>query len=360
MLITMMLIPFLPKMFKSATMKSVVSLTVLYFFLVVSCVPATASDHKEESFDFSEWISRNAAAGASFGSYTWYKALQILNNLEFSKIDPSKYLSAGTRGQSRTLLEARKVWESVPRSVRAAGPKATANFLRNKDWSHVVPHSRGGSDLAKNGVWEHQSLNRSRGDSRMTPREVAAARHALRSGAMRSAIVQAAKSAAVGSAITMAVTAVISILDHGLRFQSGEITEREMYRLIGYEIAIAGITSAVIIGITMLAALTLPPIAAILSVAAPILLTVAVLALGITLFNLGKGWYEFLNSDHEFRPLTLSFTHALNEIGIGMRESAYDSVRKPVNAVKKAGRWIAKESKMIWQKIREEFRSHID
>ena len=65
------------------------------------------------------------------------------------------------------MEEAQRVWETIPEQVRMGGPESTADYLAGKDWSHIVAHGEGGSDLASNGVWEDASLNRSRGATDM-------------------------------------------------------------------------------------------------------------------------------------------------------------------------------------------------
>ena len=46
-------------------------------------------------------------------------------NLDWSKIDATKYLRAGTRGVSRSIEAAKGVWETIPLQIRARGSEVT-------------------------------------------------------------------------------------------------------------------------------------------------------------------------------------------------------------------------------------------
>ena len=117
-----------------------------------------------------------AVAGAAGATATAGAAiLGFWRNIDWSRIDPSRYTYAGTRGQARAAAEAVRVWERVPVQVRMAGPSATTDYLAGKDWSHIRPVSTGGGNSAANGVWEAAGLNRSRGAAVMTTGEIRAA-----------------------------------------------------------------------------------------------------------------------------------------------------------------------------------------
>ena len=128
-------------------------------------------------------------------------------NLDWANVEPTKYLYAGTRGASRGLPEAQKVWEAIPESIRAAGPESTAKYLEGKDWSHIHPHSEGGSQLASNGLFEDASLNRARGSDHMAPRELEAAQRVLRSNAFHATLLETAKCAMEGALTASVVRA---------------------------------------------------------------------------------------------------------------------------------------------------------
>ena len=150
-------------------------------------------------------------------------------NLDWANVDPTKYLYAGTRGTSRGLVEAQRVWETIPEQIRAKGPEATAKYLEGKDWSHIQPYSEGGSHSASNGLFEEASLNRARGSDRMTPGELEAAQRVLKSNAFHATLLETARCAMEGALTAAAIAAVMAVLEYGLQYQRREISEDELY-----------------------------------------------------------------------------------------------------------------------------------
>ena len=115
---------------------------------------------------------RSGASGIAAGFGVASETLTgFAENLDWSTIDPTRYLYAGTRGVSRSLEEARLVWKSIPEELRALGPEELTKRLDGFDWSHIVPHSKGGGNEAANGIFEFAGLNRSRGAEQMTGRD---------------------------------------------------------------------------------------------------------------------------------------------------------------------------------------------
>lgn len=214
-------------------------------------------------------------------------------NLDWSNIDPTKYLYAGTRGVSRGIVEAKKVWESIPIPIRASGPGALARFLKGKDWSHIRPYAMGGSDSVLNGIFEDSSRNRARGDIRMTPEDIKAAQRVLRSNAFHATLLESTKNAMKGGAAAAASMAVVAILEYRLEYMKGEITEDEMYAGIGKTIAAAGISGVAIAGLITAMVLTFPALIPALATISVPLIIVGFSIMGIKIVKLGKEWYEF-------------------------------------------------------------------
>ena len=213
-------------------------------------------------------------------------------NLDWTAIDPTRYLYAGTRGVSRGFDEARLVWESIPEQLRALGPEEVAKKLDGFDWSHIVSRSQGGGDEAANGVFELAGLNRSRGAEQMTAAEVQAATDVLSQTAFRAAVQQVASRALAGAVAGAAVACVLACLEEGLAYQRGEITRNEMYARIGRAVAKASVAGAAVSGLMATVALLSP---ALIPVVAPLMLPLAVLglcAVGGKVACLGRGWYE--------------------------------------------------------------------
>ena len=220
-------------------------------------------------------------------------------NLDWSTIDPTKYLYAGTRGISRGMEEAQLVWQSLPEQLRAIGPEELSKRLDGFDWSHKVPHSQGGGTEAKNGIFELASVNRARGDTHMTKHELIAAKEVLADQAFQAALVETASRVARGALIAATVACVVSCLEHGLEYQRGDIERDEMFRRIGRAVAVSAGTGATVSGVMSIVALSFP---ALIPLAAPIMIPLAVIgfsALGVKVVQLSKEWYELMRGAEE-------------------------------------------------------------
>ena len=228
-------------------------------------------------------------------------------NLDWANVDPNKYLYAGTRGASRGLVEAQRVWETIPEQIRAAGPEATAKHLEGKDWSHIHAYSEGGSHRASNGLFEEATLNRARGSDRMTPKELEAAQRVLKSNAFHATLLETAKCAMEGALTAAAIAAVMAVLEYGLQYQRREITEKDLYRAIGKSVMAAGISGAAVSGLLAAMAMAFPATVPVISSLLIPLMVIGFSVLGFRLARLGKGWYEFYLSEQPLRPLALQY-----------------------------------------------------
>lgn len=238
-------------------------------------------------------LVRTGASGIAAGLGVANDALAgYSENLDWSTIDPTKYLYAGTRGVNRGLEEAQLVWESIPEHLRALGPEEMARRLDGFDWSHIVPYSKGGSNEAANGMFEIARLNRSRGAEQMTVTEIEAAAKVLSDTAFAAALEDVASQALDAALAGGAISCVLSVLEFGLEYQRGEITKEEMYRRMGHTVTRSAGIAAAVSGIIATAALAFP---ALIPLAAPLMMPLAVLAIcvvGGKVVRLGKGWYE--------------------------------------------------------------------
>lgn len=248
---------------------------------------------------------RSGATGAATGFGVAHEALSgFAQNLDWSNLPReylTKFVTAGTRGMDRSLEQAHLVWETIPGQLRAMGPEEVAKRLDGFDWSHITPHSKGGSNDAANGIFELASLNRSRGAEQMTPAELLAAQQVLAGQAFQAAIVEVASQAFTGAMVGAAVGCVISALEYGLEYQRGEISREEMYRRIGKEVAIAGGVGAAVSGVMAVVAMAFPPL---IPLAAPLMLPLAVLgfcAVGGKMVRIAKGWYELMQSVYDLQ-----------------------------------------------------------
>ena len=238
-------------------------------------------------------LVRSGASGVAAGFGVANEALAgFARNLDWSTIDPTKYLYAGTRGVSRGLGEARVVWESIPEQLRALGPEEVTKRLEGSDWSHIFPHSKGGGNDAANGIFEFAGLNRSRSSEPMTGAEIEAAAKVLSETAFKAALKKVASQVFTGAIVGAVISCVVSCLEFGLEYQRGEITRDEMYQRLGRAVATSAGVGAAVSGVMAVVALAFP---ALIPLAARLMVPLAVLgfcAVGGKVVRLGKGWYE--------------------------------------------------------------------
>lgn len=241
-----------------------------------------------------EFVGRGAS-GLAVGFGVAHEALErSLEHLDWSTINPGKYLYAGTRGISRGMEEARLVWESLPERLRALGPEEVSKRLDGFDWSHIVPHGQGGGNEASNGTFELASLNRSRGAERMTTAEVQAAQQVLSEQAFQAVLLETASQVFTGAVAGAAVGCVLASLEQGLEYQRGNITRDEMFQRIGRGVVWNAGFGAAVSGVMAIVALAFP---ALIPLAAPLMIPLAVLgfcAVGGKIIHFGKEWHELL------------------------------------------------------------------
>jgi len=249
------------------------------------------------TLDKASALARSGASGVAAGFTVAHEALTgYAQSLDWSTVIPTehvtKFVTAGTRGIDRGLEEARLVWQTIPEQLRALGPEELAERLDGFDWSHIVPHSTGGSNEASNGIFELASVNRARGAQEMTAAELQAAQDILSQTAFHAALEEVASRMLSGAMVGAAISCVVSCLELGLQYQRGEISKDEMYRSLGRSVAQSAGVGAAISGLMAVVTLAFP---ALIPLAAPVMAPLAILgfcAVGGKVVRLGKGWYE--------------------------------------------------------------------
>jgi len=220
-------------------------------------------------------------------------------NLNFMSVPPdlvSYYRQAGVA--SRDLAGAQSIWETIPRQVRMGGPQALRDFHSTRDWSHFIPRSQGGGDSAAEGIFEDRILNRIRGPKPMTDEEIAAARMALRTQAVKDAIGQTARVTVSGALVGSVTAGVFAVMEYGLSYQEGKIDRAEIFDLVWKESS-AGV--AVGIGITGIIAGLVMIFPALTAVISPFVLPLAFVSfalVGYQFYAAAKSW-----KDAGFDPL---------------------------------------------------------
>ena len=187
-----------------------------------------------------EWMVSMAANPTIFLE-TYSSLSRFAGNLNWSNIDPTKYLRAGMRGGVRSIEAAKGVWETIPAGVRAQGQGATKAYLQNMDWSHFEPYLPGLRDGPEHGIFEDSSLNRARGRAPMTTDEIEAARRVWKRINVSSIIDESAKIGARTALASAVVAGMVAVLDYGLQYQEGKITADEM---LSKEVALSPAMSA--------------------------------------------------------------------------------------------------------------------
>ena len=265
------------------------------------------------------------------------------SNLVFSSLPRELieyYQRAGTRGEFRDLAGAEAVWETIPDTIRMAGPEALQEFRSGRDWSHIVPRSLGGSDGASNGIFEERSINQARGAVTMTEAELAAAQQALQMVELRHIVTLTAQATVTAALVTSVVEGVFAIMEEGLRYYDGEISKSELqsrvWKRIGKRAALAMVISGIIVGLTMVFPVFTPVLSAI---ALPIAVASFVL-LGIRFYSLSTEWMRRIGLE----PFLETWNHTKDFPGRAWREVRVSTVeaRNGANALSnRVWEWVA-------------------
>ncbi|MEB3280766.1 MAG: hypothetical protein VKK42_17775 [Lyngbya sp.] len=181
------------------------------------------------------------------------------------------------QGASRSEIQTQQMLEKVPPSHRAGidGKSATTKlkeYLDNKDASHIVPYSKGGSNDPKNIKWEDKKLNQARHNKPMTRQEQyrldAKAHLDNLTGALKAGV----DAVPQGTAIGAMTTAPFSMLRNGLRVIRGEISVQKATLETLKDTTVGGATGAVTALTLTTVASACPPIAIALGAVSPALL----------------------------------------------------------------------------------------
>ena len=241
------------------------------------------------------FLSRLPIPGGTAGVAVGQNVLSdFAANMNWTNVDPTKYLHAGTHGITRGMDEAHRVWLTIPAPMRAKGPDAVAKHLAGFDWSHIVPFSAGGTSDASNGIFETARLNRARGARVMTAKEIRAAQQVLNGKAFSAALSATASRMFAGAVAGAAYGCVLATMEHGLEWQRGRIDRDEMLRRIARETGKSAGAGAAASGLMVAVALAFPSL---IPLAAHLAFPLAVMgfyATGHKVVRSGVGWYEVL------------------------------------------------------------------
>ena len=217
------------------------------------------------------------------------------NYLDFDKLDPTwrrNYRRWG--GEPKPYLEARTMWEKVPTSIRAQGPEALQRFHQGKDWSHIIPRAMGGPTTAENGIWWSTTRNKRLGAHTMSKAQITLAKSVLVYEGTLATLALTLRPMLVGGAIGAVFGTLIAVLDYGLQFAEGKITQDELLESVVISTVIAGGSTVLIMGLITGLAVVVPNLLSILLVVAPALTVVSFVFLAYHLQELGEGWWIHL------------------------------------------------------------------
>lgn len=257
-----------------------------------------------------------------------------LSNLDFKSLPTNLidyYQRAGTRGEFRDLAGAESVWETIPRTIRMAGPDALDEFRRGRDWSHIVPRSLGGSDSANNGIFEERSINQARGAATMTREEFGLAQQALQTEAFRHAVTQTASVVVTAALVTAVVEGVFAVMEEGLRYYDGEISKAELHvrvwKRLRKRVALAVVISGIVAGL----ALVLPAFTALLGALALPMAVASFVMLGFRFYRLSAEWAQRVGAE----PVLIAWHQTKDIPERAWREvkSVSDETRQGANAL---------------------------
>ena len=231
-------------------------------------------------------------------------------NLTFKNLPAvliEKYQRAG--GEEKDLLQAREVWETIPAQIRAGGPEALSKFHEGKNWSHIVPKSKGGPSTADNAIWWSSEKNYLLGPDPMSLADISDARAAIRSNALRAAVTQTASGMVRGATVAAVVGGTLACLEYGLDYVEGKVSGRELVQNVLKMSVMAGggafVTTGIIVGIVLLFPFLIPILTPVLFV----LQAASLAVMGARGVKLAKGWWPVLA--RQKLPVHSSFAQAV-------------------------------------------------
>lgn len=206
-----------------------------------------------------------------------------------------RYRTAGGQGIWRSLPEAQALYRKVPAPIRALGPQGLEEFHAGMDWSHIVPRSEGGADMADNGIWWDRKNNRDLGQRRMSRLDILDAKAVLLMKGVRAALVLAGKPLLTTAMASVVIVGVLSVLELGLWYYQGDISRKEFVFGVIRATAAAGAGTFIVTGLIMGLALAFPVLLPLLQVATVPLAVIGFVFLTNEVIELGDEWWAALD-----------------------------------------------------------------
>lgn len=195
--------------------------------------------------------------------------------------------SAGLRpGETRSWLDAHRMYEKIPEGVRRQGIKAIEKYKSEHDWSHHQAYSRGGSNQPHNGSWESRSVNRARGGRNMTAKEKQAVEKTKNKINFESNVKTVVTGAVKAGTLAFAVEGAFSGLENFIAVQRGEKTVEDAVADTIAQSTYAAVSTATITSGVITLSIIFPPLGVALGAATPILKIVGIASCATRLISI--------------------------------------------------------------------------
>ena len=281
----------------------------------------------------------------------------------------------------RTLQEAFNVYKTIPLRIVMGGEEALSKFHQNKHWSHIIPSSKGGSNLASNGIFENALENMRRGDGPMTKAEfdraqlalireaeqvrldhlsrveerlaksqITSLRKGLSSPALTRTLTSAARSFLPGAVAFALVEVAVVALEEGLRYHDGEIDRSDLFSRVAARVGKDALFAVVALGIVLGLVMVVPALGALLTTLAPVLVVMPFLLYGSRFYNLSAEWLQRIG----FVPVIAAWneTKEIPKQAWAQAASSFESFQKAArDASEKALKSAGDASERAWQGI---------
>ena len=231
--------------------------------------------------------------------------------------------------ECRGFTKGKGIWETIPERIRMGGEKEINKFLKGKDWSHIIPKSKGGSSDPDNGIFEHTEENRKRGGRQMRLDEIEAARKVIRSDMIRSVLRQTTSAMVKGALAGIIMGGLLLCLECGLSYAEGKITWGQMVDKIVKASALAGLSAFIITGIIVGLNILFPPLLPMLAPALFVLQIVSLVFLAHYAVKIAEGWWGVLKDYN----LLDEFAGVLESVEDFVREVVEDTDENILNVV---------------------------
>lgn len=281
----------------------------------------------------------------------------------------------------RTTQEAFNVYKTIPLRIVMGGEEALSTFHQNKHWSHIVSSSKGGSNLASNGIFENALDNMRRGDRPMTKAEfdraqlalireaeqvrldhlsrveerlaqsqITSLRKGLSSPALTRTLTTAARSFLPGAVAFAMVEVAVVVLEEGLRYHDGEINRSDLFSRVAARVGKDALFAVVALGIVLGLVMVVPALGALLTTIAPVLVVMPFLLYGSRFYNLSAEWLQRIG----FEPVIAAWneTKEIPKQAWAQAASSFENFQKAArDASEKALKSAGDASERAWQGI---------